>query len=137
MPRSVLWMPKISRHSYDIAVVAVRRDHTSCVSVLIVYRPWLDLRNYFRFGSKRITSSCLITSNKKSWIIYFFILITIICLFFILKPKLVLSRSKQPVNFVKICFGLVVECHEFIRNSEITEPQLFTLGWKVNEQFFH
>ena len=47
---------------------------------------------------------------------------------FILKPKLVLSRSKQPVNFVKICFGLVVECHEFIRNNEITEPQLFTLG---------
>ena len=26
-------MPKISRHSYDIAVVAVRRDHTSGVSV--------------------------------------------------------------------------------------------------------
>ena len=33
-------MPKISRHSYDIAVVAVRRDHTSGVSVLKVYRPW-------------------------------------------------------------------------------------------------
>ena len=33
-------MPKISRHSYDIAVVALRRDHTSGVSVLKVYRPW-------------------------------------------------------------------------------------------------
>ena len=32
-------MPKISQHSYDIAVVAVRRDHTSGVSVLKVYRP--------------------------------------------------------------------------------------------------
>ena len=27
-------MPKISRHSYDIAVAVVRRDHTSGVSVL-------------------------------------------------------------------------------------------------------
>ena len=34
-------MPEISRHSYDIAVVAVRRDHISCVSVLKVYRPWV------------------------------------------------------------------------------------------------
>ena len=33
-------MPKISWHSYDIAVVAVRQDHTSSVSVLKVYRPW-------------------------------------------------------------------------------------------------
>ena len=33
-------MPKISRHSYDIAEVAVRRDHTSGISVLKVYRPW-------------------------------------------------------------------------------------------------
>ena len=33
-------MPKISQHSYDIAVVAVTRDHTSGVSVLKVYRPW-------------------------------------------------------------------------------------------------
>ena len=33
-------MPKISQHSYDIAVVAVRRDHTSGISVLKVYRPW-------------------------------------------------------------------------------------------------
>ena len=32
-------MPKISRYSYDIAVVAVRPDHTSGVSVLKVYRP--------------------------------------------------------------------------------------------------
>ena len=32
-------MPKISWHSYDIAVVAVRLDHTSGVSVLKVYRP--------------------------------------------------------------------------------------------------
>ena len=30
-------MPKISQHSYDIAVAAVRRDHTSGVSVLKVY----------------------------------------------------------------------------------------------------
>jgi len=34
MPRSILWMPKISWHSYDIAVVAVRQDHTSSVSIL-------------------------------------------------------------------------------------------------------
>ena len=33
-------MPKISRQSYDIAIVAVRRDHTSGVSVLKVYQPW-------------------------------------------------------------------------------------------------
>ena len=33
-------MPKISRHSYDIAVAAVRRDLTSGVSVLKVYQPW-------------------------------------------------------------------------------------------------
>ena len=33
-------MPKISRHSYDIAIVAIRRDHTSGVSVLKVYQPW-------------------------------------------------------------------------------------------------
>ena len=33
-------MPEISQHSYDIAVVAIRRDHTSGVSVLKVYRPW-------------------------------------------------------------------------------------------------
>ena len=33
-------MPKISQHSCDIAVVAVRPDHTSGVSVLKVYRPW-------------------------------------------------------------------------------------------------
>ena len=31
------------RHSYDISVVAVRRDHTSGVSVLKVYRPWTSL----------------------------------------------------------------------------------------------
>ena len=37
---SILWMPKIGHHSYDIAVVAVRWDHTSGVSVLKVYRPW-------------------------------------------------------------------------------------------------
>ena len=36
-------MPKISRHGYDIAVAAVRRDHTSGVSVLKVYRPWKSL----------------------------------------------------------------------------------------------
>ena len=36
-------MPKISPHSNDIAVVAVRRDHTSGVSVLKVYRPWSNL----------------------------------------------------------------------------------------------
>ena len=36
-------MPEISQHSYDIAVVAVRRDHTSGVSVLKVYRPWYSL----------------------------------------------------------------------------------------------
>ena len=35
-------MPKISQHNYDIAVVAVRRDHTSGVSVLKVYRPWVE-----------------------------------------------------------------------------------------------
>ena len=29
-------MPKISLHSYDIAVVAVRQDHTSGISVLKV-----------------------------------------------------------------------------------------------------
>ena len=46
----------------------------------------------------------------------------------ILTPKLVLSRSKQPVNFVKKKFGLVVECNDYIRNNEVTEPQLFTLG---------
>ena len=39
MPQSILWMPKISQHSYDIAVVAVRPDHTCAVSVLKVYRP--------------------------------------------------------------------------------------------------
>ena len=38
-------MPKISRHSYDIAVAAVRRDHTSGVSVLKVYRPWFYLQD--------------------------------------------------------------------------------------------
>ena len=41
-------MPKISQHSYDIAVVAVRRDHTCGVSVLKVYQPWLDL-SFFLF----------------------------------------------------------------------------------------
>ena len=40
MPRSILLVPKIRRHSYDLAVVAVRRDHTSGVSVSKVYRPW-------------------------------------------------------------------------------------------------
>ena len=43
MPRSILWMPKISWHSYDIAVVAVRQDHTSGVSVLKVYWPCINL----------------------------------------------------------------------------------------------
>ena len=43
MPRSILLVPKIRRHRYDLAVVAVRRDHTSGVSVLKVYRPWSDL----------------------------------------------------------------------------------------------
>ena len=38
-------MPKISRHSYDIAIVMVRRDHTSGVSVLKVYRPWFLISN--------------------------------------------------------------------------------------------
>ena len=33
-------MPKISQHSHDITVVAVRGDHTSGISVLKVYRPW-------------------------------------------------------------------------------------------------
>ena len=33
-------MPKISWHSYDIAVVAVRQDHISGVSISKVYRPW-------------------------------------------------------------------------------------------------
>ena len=38
-------MPKISRHSYDIAVVAVRRDHTTGISVLNIYRPWSYLNS--------------------------------------------------------------------------------------------
>ena len=63
------------------------------------------------------------------------ILITIIWAFLlsilILKQKSVLSRSKQ--TFVIFFFkfvdsGLVIECHELIRNNEITEPQLFTFG---------
>ena len=36
-------MPKISQHSYDTAVVAVRRDHPRGVSVLKVYRSCMAL----------------------------------------------------------------------------------------------
>ena len=44
-------MPKISQHSSDIAVVAVRRDHTSGVSVLKVYRPWDPLHSSFTIST--------------------------------------------------------------------------------------
>ena len=49
MPRSILWMPKISWHSYDIVVVAVRQDHTSGVSVLKFYRPCLRQSAAWKF----------------------------------------------------------------------------------------
>ena len=45
MPQSILWMPKISQHSYDIAVVAVTWGHTSGVSVLKVYPPCFTVGN--------------------------------------------------------------------------------------------
>ena len=61
-------MPKISQHSYDIAVVAVRQDHTSGVSVLKVYRPcvWLSV-NLFTYLHDCVIQS--VSSSTKKWFI--------------------------------------------------------------------
>ena len=49
------------------------------------------------------------------------------------QTKISFKQIKTTSKFREIFFGfvdsgLVIECHELIRNNEITEPQLFTLG---------
>ena len=67
-------MPEISQHSYDIAVVAVRRDHTSGVSALKVYRPCLylflkfarQLGHWKLVGNRRAFFECVVIISKQS-----------------------------------------------------------------------
>ena len=58
-------MPKISRHSYDIAVVAVRRDRRSGVSVLKLYRPCLK-RSFFSTAAALFCFTTLLNDNRRT-----------------------------------------------------------------------
>ena len=128
MPQSILWMPKISRHSYDIAVVAVRWDHTSGVSVLKVYRPCHRVCNGEQNGFKCLNHLLLIL-NLKQFCQYFNDTLT---------PLQLLKFQKKPIGtwiqlfiYNHCASGSFTKTHWLEPHCVIMREQLTSL-WVIN-----